>query len=91
MERGTRGEEAGAAPRRGGVQCDLAFDAIAAFLSARGSFREVRRVSRLAARETTNKPPGPAARLAGRLLTPSAAGHAYLALICRFSTVLTTR
>jgi FAD-dependent urate hydroxylase len=53
--------------------------------------RRVRRLSRLAARETTNRPPGPAARLAGRLLSPTAAGHAYLALIRRFSTVLTTR
>jgi FAD-dependent urate hydroxylase len=50
--------------------------------------RRVRRVSKLAATEITDKPPNAAGRLAGRLLTPGLAGRAHLALIRRFSSVL---
>lgn len=48
----------------------------------------VRRVSRLAASEITNRPPTPLGRLFGKILTPALSGHAYLALIRRFSSVL---
>jgi FAD-dependent urate hydroxylase len=52
--------------------------------------RRVRRVSRLAASEVTNRPPNAAGRLAGKLLSPAVAGRAHLALIRRFSSVLNT-
>jgi FAD-dependent urate hydroxylase len=48
----------------------------------------VRRVSRMAASETTNKPPHTLTRRAARLVPPSAAGSAYTSLIRRFSSVL---
>jgi FAD-dependent urate hydroxylase len=47
----------------------------------------VRRVSRMAANQVTNRPPGAAARLAG-LIPAALSGRAYLALIRRFSSVL---
>ncbi|GIJ74794.1 FAD-dependent monooxygenase [Virgisporangium ochraceum] len=52
--------------------------------------RRVRRVSRLAATEVTNKVPNTVGRLAGRVLSPAMAGRAHLALIRRFSSVLNT-
>lgn len=52
--------------------------------------RRVRRVSRLAATEVTNRLPTLAGRLAGKLLSPTMAGRAHLALIRRFSSVLHT-
>ena len=48
----------------------------------------VRRVSRMAARETTNKPAPRLAALASRLVPPTLAGRAYTRLIRRFSNVL---
>ncbi|GIH14170.1 FAD-dependent monooxygenase [Rugosimonospora africana] len=48
----------------------------------------VRRVSRMAASESTNRPPNPAARLAVRLVPPVLAGIGYTSLIRRFSSVL---
>jgi 2-polyprenyl-6-methoxyphenol hydroxylase-like FAD-dependent oxidoreductase len=50
--------------------------------------RRVRRISRLAASEVTNRPPGAAARLAGRLLPARASGRLHLAVIRRCSSVL---
>jgi FAD-dependent urate hydroxylase len=50
--------------------------------------RRVRRVSRLAATEVTNKMPNIVGRFAGRVLSPATAGRAHLALIRRFSSVL---
>lgn len=50
--------------------------------------RRVRRVSRLAASEVTNKVPNFAGRIAGKVLSPEMAGRAHLALIRRFSSVL---
>jgi FAD-dependent urate hydroxylase len=52
--------------------------------------RRVRRVSRLAATEVTNRVPNFAGRLAGKLLSPTMAGRAHTALIRRFSSVLHT-
>jgi FAD-dependent urate hydroxylase len=49
----------------------------------------VRRVSRRAATESTNRPPNAATRLATRLLPPAVTGRTYLALLRSFSTVLT--
>ncbi|MDT5024666.1 MAG: FAD-dependent urate hydroxylase, partial [Micromonosporaceae bacterium] len=48
----------------------------------------VRRVSTMAARETTNKPPNPLTRTLARLVPASVAGAAYTALIKRLSSVL---
>ncbi|GAA5196534.1 FAD-dependent monooxygenase [Rugosimonospora acidiphila] len=48
----------------------------------------VRRVSRMAARETTNRPPALPVRLATRLVPARLAGGGYTALIRRFSSVL---
>jgi FAD-dependent urate hydroxylase len=50
--------------------------------------RRVRRVSRLAATEITNKMPNILGRFAGKVLSPAMAGRAHLALIRRFSSVL---
>ncbi|MEQ4304153.1 NAD(P)/FAD-dependent oxidoreductase [Plantactinospora sp. B6F1] len=50
--------------------------------------RRVRRISRLAASEVTNLPPGPLTRLAGRLLTPALTGRLHLATIRQCSSVL---
>ncbi|GAB3971236.1 FAD-dependent monooxygenase [Plantactinospora veratri] len=50
--------------------------------------RRVRRISRLAASEVTNRPPGALTRLAGRLLTPALTGRLHLATIRRCSSVL---
>lgn len=52
--------------------------------------RRVRRVSRLAATEITNRMPNAVGRFAGRVLSPTMAGRAHLALIRRFSSVLNT-
>jgi FAD-dependent urate hydroxylase len=49
----------------------------------------VRRVSRRAATESTNRPPNTATRLATRLLPPAVTGRTYLTLLRSFSTVLT--
>jgi FAD-dependent urate hydroxylase len=54
----------------------------------RARARRVRRVSRLAASEVTNRPPAAPARWAGRLTSPRIAGHLYLAMIRRWSSVL---
>jgi hypothetical protein len=43
----------------------------------------------MAGSEMTNKPPKLPGRIAGKLLPPAVAGHAYLTLIRRFSSVLT--
>jgi hypothetical protein len=43
----------------------------------------------LAAGEMTNRPPTLAGRLAGRWLSPTITGYGYLALLRRFSDVLT--
>lgn len=48
----------------------------------------VRRVSRMAASEQTNKPPNALARAAVKLVPASMAGSAYTALVRRFSSVL---
>src|SRR3954453_13649350 len=48
VEGGTRGKEAGAAAGRDSIQCGPAFDAVAAFPTAHGGIRQVRRVPRLA-------------------------------------------
>ncbi|NJC71598.1 hypothetical protein HC031_18000 [Planosporangium thailandense] len=48
----------------------------------------VRRVSAMAASEVTNRPPRTVAKLAAHLLPPSLSGRAYLALVRRFSSVL---
>jgi FAD-dependent urate hydroxylase len=45
-------------------------------------------LSRMAASEITLRPPGHVGTLAARILTPRIAGHAYLSLIRRFSSVL---
>ncbi|MDW5328941.1 FAD-dependent oxidoreductase [Plantactinospora sp. KLBMP9567] len=50
--------------------------------------RRVRRISRLAASEVTNQPPGALTRLAGRLLSPALTGRLHLATIRRCSSVL---
>ncbi|MEV6493947.1 NAD(P)/FAD-dependent oxidoreductase [Actinoplanes sp. NPDC051633] len=50
--------------------------------------RRVRRISRLATSEVTNRPPSTAARLAGRLLTPRLLARLQLAAIRRASSVL---
>jgi len=50
--------------------------------------RRVRRVSRMAARETTNKPVGPLTRRLASLVPPALGGHANLRLIRSFSSVL---
>ena len=50
--------------------------------------RRVRRISRLAASEVTNRPPSAPARLAGRLLTPQRLARLQLAAIRRASSVL---
>ena len=50
--------------------------------------RRVRRISRLAASEVTNRPPSAVARLAGRLLSPSMFARLQLAAIRRSSSVL---
>ncbi|GIF77429.1 FAD-dependent monooxygenase [Asanoa siamensis] len=50
--------------------------------------RRVRRMSRLAASEVTNRPPGAAARLLGSLLSPAATARLQLAMIRRSSSVL---
>jgi FAD-dependent urate hydroxylase len=50
--------------------------------------RRVRRVAKLAASEVTNRPPTGARRALGRLLTPGLAGHAYVSVIRRWSSVL---
>jgi FAD-dependent urate hydroxylase len=50
--------------------------------------RRVRRISRLAASEVTNRPPSAIGRLAGRLTSPSVAGRVYLTVIRRCSSVL---
>ncbi|GIJ63276.1 FAD-dependent oxidoreductase [Virgisporangium aurantiacum] len=52
--------------------------------------RRVRRVSRLAASEITNRMPNAVGRFAGTVLSPTMAGRAHLALIRRFSSVLNT-
>jgi FAD-dependent urate hydroxylase len=52
--------------------------------------RRVRRVSRLAATEITNRMPNAVGRFVGRVLSPAMAGRAHLALIRRFSSVLNT-
>ncbi|GIJ45085.1 monooxygenase [Virgisporangium aliadipatigenens] len=51
----------------------------------------VRRISRLAASEVTNRPPSPLGRLAGRLAGPRLGGLAYLAMLRRCSNVLGDR
>jgi FAD-dependent urate hydroxylase len=50
--------------------------------------RRVRRVSRLAATESTNRVPNLAGRIAWKVLSPAMAGLAYHVLIRRFSSVL---
>jgi FAD-dependent urate hydroxylase len=50
--------------------------------------RRVRRISRLAASEVTNRPPTAMGRLAGRLARPRVAGRVYLSMIRRCSSVL---
>ena len=50
--------------------------------------RRVRRVAKLAASEVTNRPPTGARRVLGRLLSPGLAGHAYVSVIRRWSSVL---
>jgi FAD-dependent urate hydroxylase len=50
--------------------------------------RRVRRISRLAASEVTNRPPSALGRFAGRLAGPRIAGQIYLTVIRRCSSVL---
>jgi FAD-dependent urate hydroxylase len=50
--------------------------------------RRVRRVSRLAGTQITNRSPGPVTRTLARLVPPTAAGHVYLRTIRRWSNVL---
>jgi FAD-dependent urate hydroxylase len=50
--------------------------------------RRVRRISRLAASEVTNRPPSALGRFAGRLAGPRIAGRVYLTVIRRCSSVL---
>lgn len=50
--------------------------------------RRVRRISRLAASEVTNRVPSAVTRLVGRMVGPAVAGHVYLTTLQRYSSVL---